>query len=63
MTVSKSSVLAVLRSRGQHDRADWVDRVLPEHIDTARNASLLDLLALDVADLTDLTDEPTSEPR
>jgi hypothetical protein len=47
-------------ARGQHDRAGWVDRVLPEHVDTARNASLLDLLALDVADLTD---EPTSEPR
>ncbi|MFG2042266.1 hypothetical protein [Dactylosporangium sp. NPDC048998] len=60
MTVSKSSVVAVLRRRGQHDRADWVDRVLPEHIDTARNAGLLDLLAVDVADLTG---EAACEPR
>jgi hypothetical protein len=60
MTVAKSKVLAVLRGRGQHDRANWVDRVLPEQIDTARNASLLDLLALDVIDLTD---EVTGAPR
>jgi hypothetical protein len=59
MTVAKSKVLAALRSRGLDDRANWVDRVLPEQIDTARNASLLGLLALDVIDLTD---ESTSAP-
>ena len=63
MTVSKSKVLAVLRGRGQYDRANWVDRVLPERIDTARNASLLDLLALDLDDLSDPTDEAGSAPR
>jgi hypothetical protein len=55
MTIEKSTVLAELRRRGQHDRADWVDRSLPEQIDTARNASLLDLLALDVASLVEET--------
>ncbi|MEV0568498.1 hypothetical protein [Dactylosporangium sp. NPDC050588] len=52
MIIAKSNVLAALRSRGQHDRAAWVDRSLPEDIDTARNAGLLDLLALDVASMT-----------
>ena len=60
MTVAKSKVLAALRSRGLDDRANWVDRVLPEQIDTDRNASLFDLLALDVIELTDeLTPAPS----
>jgi hypothetical protein len=57
MIISKSKVLTELRRRGQHDRADWVDKSLPEDIDTARNAGLFGLLSLDVADLTD--DAPT----
>ena len=52
MIVAKSKVLAVLRSRGQNDRADWVDRTMPDEIDTAKNSGLLNLLKLDVADLS-----------
>ncbi|WP_327007779.1 hypothetical protein OHA72_11175 [Dactylosporangium sp. NBC_01737] len=52
MTVAKSKILAILRSRGQNDRADWVDRTMPDEIDTAKNSGLLNLLKLDVADLT-----------
>ncbi|MEU7867819.1 hypothetical protein [Dactylosporangium sp. NPDC049140] len=61
MTVSKSRVLAELRRRAQHDRADWVNRALPEQIDTVRNAGLLSLLAIDVADLA--ADKADADPR
>jgi hypothetical protein len=37
----------VLRSRGLHDRADWVDRALPPVVDTHRNGSLLRMLHID----------------
>lgn len=56
MNVAKSKVLALLRSRGQNDRADWVDRTMPDEIDTAKNSGLLNLLKLDVADLTEKPD-------
>lgn len=56
MIVAKSKVLAVLRSRGQTDRADWVDRTMPDEIDTAKNSGLLNLLKLDVAELTEEPD-------
>lgn len=45
-------VVATLRSRDLHGRADWVDRELPALIDTARNAALLRTLGIDVDDLT-----------
>jgi hypothetical protein len=51
MTVAKSKILAILRSRGQNDRADWVDRTMPDEIDTAKNSGLLSLLKLELADL------------
>lgn len=48
MHVDKAEIIAVLRSRGLHDRADWVDRQLPPVIDTHRNGSLLRLLHIDL---------------
>ncbi len=48
--------LAVLRSRGQNDRADWVDRTMPDDIDTAKNSGLLNLLKLDASDLAEKPD-------
>ncbi len=56
MIVAKSKVLAVLRSRGQNDRADWVDRTMPDDIDTAKNSGLLNLLKLDASDLAEKPD-------
>jgi hypothetical protein len=47
--VEKSEVLAVLRSRELHGRADWVDRELPAFIDTLKNAALLRTLEIDLA--------------
>jgi hypothetical protein len=38
-----------------HERADWVDREFPALIDTAKNASLLRTLGIDVATMTSET--------
>ena len=46
--IKKDVVVATLRSRDLHGRADWVDKEFPPLIDTARNASLLDTLGIDV---------------
>jgi hypothetical protein len=48
----KTMVVATLRSRGLDGRADWVEKALPALIDTARNASLLRTLGIDVEALT-----------
>lgn len=47
--VDKAAIVATLRSRGLNDRADWVDRELPELVDTYRNAALLRNLDIDPA--------------
>lgn len=46
--VKKTTVVATLRSRALHGRADWVEKELPVLIDTARNAALLRTLGIDV---------------
>jgi hypothetical protein len=51
MTMAKAVVVAVLRERGQHDRADFVDRELPDRIRPCRHVGLLALLQLDPAAL------------
>jgi hypothetical protein len=52
MTVSKAVVIAVLRERGQHARADFVDRELPEQIDSTQHGGLLAMLNLDPEELS-----------
>jgi hypothetical protein len=47
--VDKAEIVATLRSRGLHARADWVDRELPELVDTHRNAALLRTLDIEPA--------------
>ena len=56
-TVSKPVLVKVLRRRNLHDRAEWVQRQMPDVIDLERNASLLDLLGLDAEALT--AEKPT----
>jgi hypothetical protein len=46
--VHKAEVMAQLRSRQLHARADWVDRELPELIDTYKNSALLKMLGIDL---------------
>jgi hypothetical protein len=57
MEVAKSKIMDALRDRGQSIRAEWVDRDLPDRVDTVRHAGLLAILGINPADLTD---EPTS---
>jgi len=56
--VDKVQIVATLRSRGlqgpaqaaehaDYARADWVDRELPELVDTYRNAALFQILDID----------------
>ncbi|BAL86052.1 hypothetical protein AMIS_8320 [Actinoplanes missouriensis 431] len=47
MTISKAVVIAALRERSQHARAEFVDRELPDRIDPARHSGLLAMLHLD----------------
>lgn len=49
MHINKAEIIAILRSRGLHDRADWVDRELPRVVDTYKNGSLLRMLHIDPA--------------
>jgi hypothetical protein len=49
MHVDKIHIIEMLRSRGLHDRADWVDRELPGVIDTHKNKALLRMLQIDLA--------------
>jgi len=51
MLIDKADITAALRARGQDDRADWVERTLPDRVDTARNDGLLKLLDIDVAEM------------
>jgi len=50
--VKKTLVVATLRARDLHGRADWVEKELPALIDTARNASLLCTLGINIDTLT-----------
>ena len=44
----KAKVVAQLRSRQLHAKADWVDRELPGLIDTYKNSALLEMLGIDL---------------
>jgi hypothetical protein len=45
--VEKVKVVAMLRSRQLHARADWVDRELPGLVDTYKNSALLQMLGIE----------------
>ena len=59
MQIDKAEVIAVLRARGLHDRADWVDRQLPDIVDTYKNGALLRMLNIDLDTLSPV--EATAE--
>jgi hypothetical protein len=52
MVIDKAVILKALRDRGQDARADWVDRQLPDQVDTYHHAGILATLRLDLAELT-----------
>ncbi len=59
MQVNRAEIVEILRSRGLHDRADWVARALPELVDTGKNASLLQTLDISPADLSPVEVAPS----
>jgi hypothetical protein len=52
MLIDKAEIMAVLLSRGHDSRAAWVDRQLPELVETYANESLLRLLDIDLSTMT-----------
>jgi hypothetical protein len=60
MKIDKTKVVALLRHRGLNDRADWVDRQLPERIDVYDNASLFATLNINPDELADDAPYPAS---
>jgi hypothetical protein len=63
MKISKSLVMAELRDRGQGMRADFVDRQLPDEIDTNKHGGLLSTLNLNLAELAAATERSQAEDR
>ncbi|WP_306215653.1 hypothetical protein [Actinoplanes sp. RD1] len=55
MIISKAAVIATLRRRGQDDRADFVERELPDRIESTKHSGLLSMLRLDPAELAEDT--------
>ena len=60
MAILKSVVVAELRRRGLHMRADFVDRQLPDEIDPLRHSGLLTTLNVDIADLVGAVEPPAT---
>jgi hypothetical protein len=54
MHIDKAEIIASLRARGLHARADWVDRELPTMVDTYKHGSLLRMLGVDPAKAPDM---------
>jgi hypothetical protein len=51
MTIPKELIVAELRRRGQHMRAEFVDRQLPDEVDPNKHGGLLATLNVDLAEL------------
>lgn len=51
MQIDKNQILELLRSQGQHDKADKADGELPDQIDTDQHSGLLDRFGIDPAQL------------
>jgi hypothetical protein len=51
--VDKRKILQILRERGLHARAEWVDRQLPPRVDLEKNAGLLATLHISPSELAD----------
>jgi hypothetical protein len=61
MNVARAEIVAILRSRGLQDRADWVDwvdRNLPTIVDTHKNGALLRMLDIDPSTMSPVDVSP-----
>ena len=66
MQIDRAQISEILRSKGRPDRAEWVNRTLPQIVDTNTNRSLLRMLDIDPTDMTpvdrDAQDSRDEEP-
>jgi hypothetical protein len=53
MEIEKDEVVELLRSRGEHDRAQQVACALPRQVDTERDAGLLHTFDINISELPD----------
>lgn len=53
MHIEKADVVDQLRARGDHDRAQQAESLLPRWVDTDQDAGLLHQLDLNVGDLAE----------
>jgi hypothetical protein len=51
MQIPKDKILELLRSRGDHDKANQADGELPDQVDTEQHADLLQKFGIDPQDL------------
>lgn len=61
-TIRRTRLVEALRRRGLHERAEWVERAMPEDIDVHRNASLFDMLGIQPETLSQEGDEAPGDP-
>ncbi len=57
MEIPKEQILELLRSQGDHDKAQQADQELPDQVDTERDAGLLSRLGIDVDELVGMADK------
>ena len=53
MIIPKDLIVAELKRRGQHMRADFVSRQLPDQVDSNKHGGLLATLHVDLAELAE----------
>lgn len=51
MKIDKDMILKLLRSRGEHQKADQAEQELPDQVDQEEHAGLLDKFGINPADL------------
>ena len=51
MNIDKNQILELLRSQGDHDKAQQADQELPDQVDPEQHAGLLQKFGLDPQDL------------
>lgn len=58
MDIEKDKVADMLRSRGEHDKAQQVECALPQHVDTDQDAGLLHTFDINISDLPTDDEDP-----
>jgi hypothetical protein len=61
MIIAKTLIVDELRKRGQNMRADFVNRQLPDEVDSAKHGGLLATLHVDLTELLAKSQSPEAE--